>query len=337
MFNLLRNIPILCYHDVGTPGGHPLELFEGHLRLLKNKGYKTISALKLYQIIKGEEKIRDKYILITFDDCHISNWKYAVPLLRKYDFKAIFFAVTDFIVEGKLREPQKITELKKLSTSFRLALEKKDFSQFMNLSELKALILDFGHEVYSHSKRHQGCFKNLEFRGVLKEKSHWSVWGIYNQPKEHYPFFDIGSAYVYDGFWPILESKRKIEFQRRSSKERYEFCLRDFQESLTKIREINGQERQFFCWPWGHFDTIALKALKEAGYHGAFSLERFRNGYGTNPFYLHRIGIGRKKDARWLKQRLFMHGNLLGSMLFFKFFRKKKECKKIKNYTWTLK
>lgn len=337
MSNFFKNIPILCYHDVGTPGGHSLELFESHLSFLKNKGYKTISALKLYQIIKGEDEIRDKYILLTFDDCHISNWKYAVPLLKKYNFKAIFFAVTDFIVEGKKREPKNITELKKLSTSFRLALEKKDFSQFMNIKELKALIDDFGHEVYSHSQKHQGCFKNLEFKGFLKEKSHWSVWGIYSQPRENYPFFDIGSAYVYDGFWPIEESKNKIEFQKRTPQERYEFCYKDFKTSLEKIREINRLDKQFFCWPWGHFDEIALKALKEVGYHGAFTLERFRNGPGTNPFRLHRIGVGRKKDATWLKQRLLMHGNALGSMLFFKFFRKKKEDKKTKKYIWELK
>lgn len=337
MVSFFKAIPILCYHDVGTPGGHPLAIFENHLSFLKDKGYKTISVRKLYRIVKGKEYIDDKYVVLTFDDCHLSNWKFAVPLLQKYGFRAVFFAVSDFIVEGRVRHPKEITDLKKLSTSFRLALEKKDYSQFMTLQELRALIEDFGHEVYSHSKRHQGCFKNLEFKGVLRDKSHWSVWGIYEKPQDNYPFFDIGSAYAYDGFWPVKEGRDKIEFRRRTEKERYEFCCKDFQESLARIKEVNKQDEQFFCWPWGHFDQVSLKALKTAGYKGAFTLERFRNGYGTNPYYFHRLGIGRKKDVNWLRTRLIMHGNLLSSMIFFKFFRKKKEDKKTTTYTWELK
>jgi hypothetical protein len=236
--------------------------------------------------------------------------------------RGVFFAVTDFIEAAPPREPKSISTLAKLSDAFRMALKDDDLSQFMNMGELKAAIQDFGMEVYSHTSRHQGCFINLQQTGTVATKEHWSIYGIYNNPQPEYPVFRIGSAYAYNGYWPDEQAKVR-KFRPRSDEERYKFCLNDFKRSYEIIKEINKSDLQLFCWPWGHFDKLCTQALKKAGFHGAFTLERFRNGPGTNPFRIHRIGVGRKKNEKWLRNRLLMHGASIGSMIFFKFFRKK--------------
>lgn len=336
MFLTWRNIPILCYHDMGTPQGHSLDLFEKHLQTIIDLGFKTISGHELYKIVTNQKKLDDKYIVLTFDDCHVSNWLFTIPLLKKYKMKGIFFAITDFIWEGKIRTTSDIKSLDKLSNAFRRALNKKDYTQFMNLQEIKATIEDYNMEVYSHSSVHAGCFRCLKQEGTIKDRAHWAVNSIYKNIYPNLPVFPIGSAYAYNGFWPVQNDSlpinsqntfeiNKIKFIQRTDEERYKFCLQDFKRSYQKIKQINKQNLQLFCWPWGHFDNLSLKALKMAGFNGAFSLERFYNGPGTNPFKLHRIGIGRKKDQKWLKTRLLMHTSKIGASIFFKFFRKKKE------------
>jgi len=320
----IHNIPILCYHDIGTPGGHPLKLFCDHLDAILEMGFQTISARELTQICRGEKRPRGRQIVITFDDAHVSNWLYAVPELAKRDMCGVFFPITDFIWDGPRRTLENAPIFSKASESFRQALRNKEYSQFMTRQELASSVHDFGMEIYSHTTCHQGCFKSLTFLAPVSE-GHWSAHGIYDHPADNLPTFDYGSAYAFNGFWPENQGEKNLTFRRRTDAERYDFCLKDFRRSLDVIREINKADTQLICWPWGHFDKITVQAAREAGYEGAFSLDRFRNGPGTDPFYLHRIGIGRKKDAAWLKNRLRMHLTSLGATIFYKFFRKKNE------------
>lgn len=72
-----------------------------------------------------------KEIYITFDDGHKSNFTNALPILKHYNLKAIFFVTTDFIgCDG-----------------------------FMNWDDLNVLISN-GMEIGSHSKSHRD-FRNL--------------------------------------------------------------------------------------------------------------------------------------------------------------------------------
>jgi len=328
---LSKNIPVLCYHDIGSEGGQSLKLFEEHLQVIKEMNFTSISAKKLYQIITREKKIAEKYIVLTFDDGHISNWLHVIPLLKKYNLKGIFFVITDFIIEGKKRTLNDIVSLNKLSNAFRSVLISSDYSQFMNMSELKSIIEDYGMEVYAHSSRHTPCFISLEKKDIFISSSHWGVNAIYSPEQKGLPVFPIGSAYVYNGYWPVKGKQTQekymeidgVFFRKRTTEERYNFCMDDFKRCYEKIRTINKSELQFFCWPWGHFDKVSLQAIKDTGFQGAFTLERFYNGPGSNPFRICRIGVGKKKTGTWLRNRLLMHSTSIGSRLFFKFFRKK--------------
>jgi peptidoglycan/xylan/chitin deacetylase (PgdA/CDA1 family) len=247
----------------------------------------------------------------------------------------VFFPVTDFIGDGPVRSLADAPVLVRASQSYRQALEDKEYSQFMTRQELSSSVHDFGMEIYSHTTCHQGCFKSLTFLAPVSD-GHWSAHGIYDHPGDDLPTFEYGSAYAFNGFWPENQDKKNLTFRRRTDAERYDFCLNDFRRSLNVIREINRADTQLICWPWGHFDKLTVQAARETGYEGAFSLDRFRNGPGTDPFYLHRIGIGRKKDAAWLKNRLRMHTTSLGATIFYKFFRKKNENTNATSVVWNL-
>ncbi|EGB15821.1 glycosyl transferase group 1 [Pseudodesulfovibrio mercurii] len=319
------SIPVLCYHNVSDVNGHTPERFREHLDAMLDAGWRTISGRELLAVTRGDMAAPKKSLVLTFDDGHLSNWTTVVPELEKRGMTGTFFALTDFTVPGEVRTADTAPAMLPMPQAFRAALLDGDFSQFINEAEYRAM-LDKGMEVFAHGCHHQAAFINLVPQPPMGAAgAHWGGWSIYPGHHDGWPLFKAGSAYVYDGFWPVLEGLGGPRFVKRSEAERRAFCRRDFRRSLERIRALNGWDEQLFCWPWGQFDPVAEAELKEAGYVGAFTLERWANARGTDPFRLNRIGVGAPKDGRWIQHRLRMYSGTLSSRFFFKKYRKKPE------------
>ena len=98
--NETRYLPILMYHSVTEYGKSeyiitPTQL-ESDLRFLTENGYKTVSARQLYDYVDGGGELPEKPILLTFDDGHYNNLSAALPLLEKYDCRAIVSVIGKF-------------------------------------------------------------------------------------------------------------------------------------------------------------------------------------------------------------------------------------------------
>ncbi|WP_272699136.1 glycosyltransferase [Desulfovibrio sp. Fe33] len=319
------SIPVLCYHNVSDVNGHTPEMFRAHLDAIADAGWRTITARDLLAVTRGEMRPPKKSLVLTFDDGHVSNWTTVVPELEKRNMTGTFFVLTDFTVPGEARTAETAPEMLTMKQVFRAAHLEGDYSQFINESEIRAM-LDKGMEIYSHGRRHQAAFMSFQPECPLgAERSHWGGWSIYPGHNDSWPTFKVGSAYVYDGFWPKFEGRGQPRFVKRSEEERREFCRRDFRKSLERIRELNGLDEQIFCWPWGQFDQAAQDELKAAGYAGAFTLERWSNTRGTDPFRLNRIGVAARKDSDWLRSRLRMYSTTPSARFFFKKYHKKPE------------
>ncbi|WP_415719485.1 glycosyltransferase [Maridesulfovibrio sp.] len=323
-----KSVPVFCYHAVCEEDGHSPAVFASHLDMMLEMGFKTITAAHLFEICMGRKPIDDKYVVLTFDDCHISNWINVVPMLEERGMTGVFFAVSDFIGQGKIRSRADVSEMLPMRESFIKALSENDNSQFMNEAELKALVHDKGMEVYAHTCRHQGCFRDMRQACNFTDQAHWSVWGIYRKHDPSLPVFSYGSAFAYNGFWPQFR-KGKVSFKRRTDDERRQFIREDLRRCYDKIKKINNSRRQFFCWPWGDFDSIGLQEAAAAGFEGTFTLERSANMLGTDPMRINRIGVGGSKDASWIKKRLLMYSNEASAMVCFKFFSKRNDVGKV--------
>jgi len=88
-----RTIPILLYHDiVEEEEGMPSPaLFRAHMSALYHAGFEAVplTALKDY-VLYGIE-LPERPVLITFDDGYLSNYRYAFPVLKEYEFHATIF------------------------------------------------------------------------------------------------------------------------------------------------------------------------------------------------------------------------------------------------------
>lgn len=327
--NLLgKSIPVLCYHKVSYNGGQTPENFESHLQFLQEKKFTTINSEQLYNFMKSNTPLPSNPIVLTFDDCALDNWVYAIPLLNKYNFKGVFFAITDFIKDGEIR-PQmgekNIPEITDAEDAFVQVFSNNDYSQFMNKSEIYKTVHTYGHEISSHTTSHSMTFNNLKIRAVYPEGWHWGIYGIYNEVKDGTVYYEKGSAYTYDGFWPEYDQNNNFRFIKRSKQERYNFCIKELTESRKILEDILQKPIDFFCWPWGDFDKLGIKAAKEVGYKGSYTLERGANVTGGDPFKIYRLAIADHKSLKWLKTRMKMYGNKTGATIFKKKFKKKYE------------
>lgn len=91
----VNKIPVIMYHAIQGRTKSYSECsyeikegtFENQIIYLKKNKFTSI----LFKDLLRLKKIPPKSIIITFDDGHLSNYKYAFPILKKHGFKAVFF------------------------------------------------------------------------------------------------------------------------------------------------------------------------------------------------------------------------------------------------------
>ena len=128
-------IPILSYHSISDdicPLSLKINDFEKQLIYLKKNKYESIYLDEI-------NPNKKKQIIITFDDGYKDLILNSLPLLKKYNFKAICFIVSDLI--GKTNKWDE--DFNKVTTK-----------QLMNASEIKLWIKN-GMKIGSHSRNHR--------------------------------------------------------------------------------------------------------------------------------------------------------------------------------------
>ena len=89
-----KGVPIFLYHQVNEISSVTPDLFEEHLKILKERNMNT-PTLKEY----GDGNIKSNSVLISLDDGYYDNYSKVFPLLKKYNMKATVFLNTLYIKE----------------------------------------------------------------------------------------------------------------------------------------------------------------------------------------------------------------------------------------------
>ena len=135
-------IPILMYHRLGNVPrrGNKFrnqyvrpKMFARQMKYLFKHGYQTVSVRDLINYAEQQIPAEDKKICITFDDGYESFYRYAFPILRKYNFTAVVFLVADCIGKTCLWDDDPVPMLKT-----------------NQIKELSDAGIDFGAHSFSH-------------------------------------------------------------------------------------------------------------------------------------------------------------------------------------------
>jgi peptidoglycan/xylan/chitin deacetylase (PgdA/CDA1 family) len=131
-----KQVPILCYHHIKDWSAKtsarakdyivPVDTFREQLKMLADSGYQTILPDQLYNYLATNSPLPPKPVMLTFDDTDLEQFTVALPEMKKYGFKGVFFIMT-----VSLNRPN-----------------------YMTREQVKALA-DEGHEIGSHTWDHR--------------------------------------------------------------------------------------------------------------------------------------------------------------------------------------
>lgn len=122
-------LPILMYHAIHimdpseTANANLIvapDVFESHLKALKEAGYYTVTPEEAYKILtenvlpQGKKQV----IWLTFDDGNADFYSQAFPLLQKYKMKATNNIITGYAQAGTGLTPDQIKEMAKDGMTF---------------------------------------------------------------------------------------------------------------------------------------------------------------------------------------------------------------------------
>lgn len=181
-------IPILMYHSIELMPKStimrslhvPKKRFKLQMWLLKILGYQGLSMRQLQPYLSGEKT--GKVIGITFDDGYQNNLINAAPILKKYNFSATCYLVSQKIGLSNVWDLDKgITQ-----------------RPLMNYSEIREW-LAMGMDIGAHSQSHSDLLKlsNVQVKNEI-HKSKVDLENYYNIPVDDfcYPFGRFNSSIV---------------------------------------------------------------------------------------------------------------------------------------------
>ena len=110
-------VPVLLYHRVASDGPTALAryrvspaIFRSQMRWLRRSGYHSITSEELAWFLAHKHSFVGRPVAITFDDGYQDFAEAAWPILRRHDFRAEVFVVTDLAGQastwdGQLGDP----------------------------------------------------------------------------------------------------------------------------------------------------------------------------------------------------------------------------------------
>ncbi len=188
-------VPIIMYHSIlksksGDYIVHP-DVLEKDLLYIKEHGYETITISNLIDYVYENKPLPNKPIIITFDDGHYNNLTYVLPLLKKYNMKAVISIV------GKYTDTFTKTDEANPNYGY---LRWKDINELIssNLVEFQNHTFDL-HEIGSRKgcmKKHNETkehYSNLLSNDILKLQEEFKVNTNYSPNTFTYPFGAISN------------------------------------------------------------------------------------------------------------------------------------------------
>lgn len=93
------HVPILLYHRIRDNKPYDrysvtIENFDKQMAYLKNNGYNVIPFSLFYSALTTDQKLPENPMVISFDDNYVDQYTNAYPILKKYNFPAIFYIQT---------------------------------------------------------------------------------------------------------------------------------------------------------------------------------------------------------------------------------------------------
>jgi len=215
---LTGHVPVFVYHTI-----EPIS-FEKDLCFLAENGYQTIGMGDLTEYLNGGQSVPDRSVVLTFDDARSSFWRYAYPLLRRYEMKGVLFVIAGLTTDASTCRDNLFSHWDGKCTLVDLQRIDPDDSTLCTWPELRAMNDSGWVEIESHSLFHQEVFTGTEVRDIIGPSSSFTPFqtavtayltpediGKLINPSSYYGLPIFPSASLHKGVcaWQIPENVRQ--------------------------------------------------------------------------------------------------------------------------------
>jgi polysaccharide deacetylase len=128
-------LPVFHFHD------ETREWLEPRLQYLVDNGYRTVTCDEIERLVVNGASPGPNAVALTFDDAWASAWRVATPLLKKFQLKAILFAIP-----GRIQD---------------------DDEPFVSWAELREMQASGVWDIQSHTRSHAMIFEDSEIIGFV--------------------------------------------------------------------------------------------------------------------------------------------------------------------------
>ena len=316
-------LPVFHFHEA-----EPKDL-EAKLLYLAENGYQTVTSEVIANFVRTGKHPGPPCVALCFDDAWASLWTVAGPLLKKYGFTAIAYAIPGRItdvnimrptIEQGVKSPGEIdcssnpfvtwTELKALHESGIIDVQSHSYSHSMMYCSEK--VIDFVTPNYSArsplSRPLTSANGNLVYldhkelgapiyiqRSRLSDARRYREDHGVKQRCLDYVERSGGEEFFRTSNWKarlfqVVESRKGIYESTDEQRNRIYEEL-DISKSMLNDR-LRTNTVQHLCFPWGIAGDMAYQAAAEVGYKTAVSINLFgRYGVraGDHPYKLMRL------------------------------------------------
>ncbi len=170
----LSQIPVFVFHEVNAND------FEFQLKYLSENNYRSLNC-KEFENAKLTGKREGNEVVLTFDDATSTFWTYAFPLLKKYNHKAILFAIAGLTPDDTQDYPNLEDLWSKKATLDQLS-KRKIKQPLCTWSELSEMSNSSYVDVQCHSLTHSRVFTALQLTDFIHPKFDTYFYGNINIP-----------------------------------------------------------------------------------------------------------------------------------------------------------
>ena len=241
-----RHIPILMYHKVlpqAEQSRHKTyvtcEQFSQHMRFLAKYGFTPITFKDYFAFRDGDRSLDEfphKPIILTFDDGYENNLHYALPIMQRYGFKGVLFALGSEIDYNKwdadAGEPRhqllKMEQLRTIAASgFEIGAHSLTHPHLPTLpsetadmeirqsklrleQSLQQSVISFAYPYGDYDDRIKALVKKAGFKcavatdsgGLMLEQDHFALFRVNIMPSDHrLQFFKKTSSWYRRYYW----------------------------------------------------------------------------------------------------------------------------------------
>lgn len=294
---------VLTYHRVDDPRARPWlypgllsaspATFEDQMRLIADSS-RVVSLPEVVSAQRGQSKLPERAVLITFDDAYRDFGESVAPIVAKLGIPVTLFVPTGYpdtgtefwwdriwnVLGTRPAEVERVFELdlrERTRDRVRAAAYVIEHAKGLPRHELMSKMARLGDSENTTAHREPSVLRWQELRELAAN-------GVMLAPhtRTH----------------PVLPnmSSEDIEQELESSR-------RD----LLAVIPEHSVSRVAFAYPAGRYDTRVLRSLSHLGFELAFTTERGTNRIGrTDPFRLRRINVGTRANAQLIRTQMVL-------------------------------